>query len=231
MLGQLKPSDISLFDFGPLVHGYDRWYATPVGQAQDRLQKQDVRRLLRSSRTGEKLLDVGCGTAHWSSFFAEMGYQVTGVDLSPEMTKAARSAVPECSFQVADACGLPFADASFGVVASMTTLEYIPDPTAAVQEMVRCAKPGGSLLIGTLNRLAPLNRDRLSKGEQPYASAHLFSPAELRSLLAPVGSVRMIASSADERTGPFLPAGNAPSNPPVREVELQGPLIVAMVSR
>jgi hypothetical protein len=48
----------------------------------------------------------------------------------------------------------------------------------------RCAKPGGMHLIGTLNRLATLNRRRLSGGEQPYASAHpSSSPRHKRSLL------------------------------------------------
>jgi len=150
-------ADNNLFDFAPLAREYDRWYQTPAGRDHDRAQKEDVKRLLRRGQAGEKLLDVGCGTGHWSSFFAGMGYQVTGIDIAPEMIDLARGAAPECSFQGADACDLPFEDASFDVVASMATLGFISDPAVAVWEMIRCAKPGGSLLVGTLNRLAPLN--------------------------------------------------------------------------
>ncbi len=184
----------SLFDFGPMADAYDRWYDTPTGQLHDAAQKKDVGRFLRRARVGETLLDVGCGTGHWSAFFAEWGYQVTGVDIAPAMIAAARAAVPGCTFQVADARRLPFEDASFDVVASMAVLEFVPDPVPVVREMVRCTKAGGTLLVGTLNRLAPLNQQRVSRGKEPYASAHLFSPGELRELLAPWGRTRMMVS-------------------------------------
>jgi len=184
----------SLFDFGPMASEYDRWYATPAGQAHDRVQKEDVRRLLRPASAGQTLLDIGCGTGHWSLFFAGMGYQVKGVDIAPEMIEVARSKVPECSFQVADVYDLPFDDGAFDVVAAMATLEFLPDSAAAVGEMVRCTRRGGYLLVGTLNRLAPLNQHRIAKGKQPYSSARLFSPEELRRFLTPWGRVRMVAS-------------------------------------
>ncbi len=185
----------SVFDFGPLADRYDRWYATGAGRAHDRVQKADVRRLLPRASSGERLLDVGCGTGHWSAFFAEMGYRVTGVDVAPEMVEAARTAAPECSFREADAHDLPFDEASFDVVASMATVEFLTDPAAALREMARCTGPGGKLLIGTLNRLAGLNRRRLAEGREPYSSARLFAPSELRDLLDPLGRVRMLASS------------------------------------
>ena len=221
--------DGSLFDFGPLARGYDRWYDTPAGQAHDRVQTEDVRRLLHPASAGQTLLDVGCGTGHWSAFFAETGYCVTGIDIAPEMIDMARAAAPECTFHVADACHLPFDDATFDVVTVMTALEFIPAAAVVIGEMARCAKEDGHLLVGTLNRLDPLNQDRVSKGKQPYASAHLLSPDELRRLLAPLGRVRMVASSLpghDQR--PPLPQravgriGGLRSN-------LNGPLIVAEV--
>jgi SAM-dependent methyltransferase len=124
---------------------------------------------------------------------------------------------------------LPFKDALFDNVASMAALEFIPDPAVAVQEMVRCARPGGSILIGTLNRLAPINQDRLLKGEQPYASGHLFSPDELVKLLSPWGGTRMVAS---------LPGSHAPrpravtaGHQPIPQGCLDGPFIIAEVRR
>jgi len=199
MIDRASHPDATLFDFGPLAGVYDRWYDTPAGRTHDEAQKRDVRRLLPPTPSHETLLDVGCGTGHWSSFFAGMGYQVTGIDIAPQMIDLARAAVPECSFMVGDVYGMRFRDASFDVVAAMATLEFLPNSELAIQEMIRCARPGGSLLIGTLNRLAPLNQHRLLKGRQPYASADLFSPKELRALLCPRGRVRMVASSPRER--------------------------------
>ncbi|MCK4661179.1 MAG: class I SAM-dependent methyltransferase, partial [Phycisphaerae bacterium] len=175
------------------------WYSTPAGQSHDRVQKQDVRRLLRPAKPHERLLDVGCGTGHWSRFFGSLDYEVHGIDIAPEMLAVAHTAVPGCAFDVADACDLPFEDGAFDVVASMALLEFISDPAAVVREMARCTRPGGSLLIGTLNRLAPLNQHRLSKGRQPYSSAHLLTPKELREMLQPYGKVRMAASPVARR--------------------------------
>jgi SAM-dependent methyltransferase len=221
----------SLFDFGRLAREYDRWYETPPGQAHDLVQREDVGRLLRVGPAGERLLDVGCGTGHWSRFFVGMGYRVTGIDIEPKMIEVARAHLPTVSFQVADACELPFADASFDVVASMATLEFIPDPSMAVREMARCAKPGGTLLVGTLNRLAALNQQRLSEGKEPYVSAHLFSPDEVRSLLAPWGEVHIVASIPGERKTQPLLLGHLARRLAMFRGRLRGPLIVAEVRR
>ena len=219
----------SLFDFAPRAGQYDRWYDTPVGRAHDQAQQRDVRRLLAPASPNQTLLDVGCGTGHWSGFFAEMGYRVTGVDVAEAMIEAARTALPQCTFQVADACRLPFDDGVFDVVTAMATLEFLPDPAAAVDEMVRCATAGGRLLIGTLNRLAPLNQHRVSKGKEPYASAHLFSPDDVRNLVAPRGRVRMVASPLPGHGGrPRRPEGVERWTAGLRR-KLKGPFLVAEV--
>ena len=223
MAKPVTPLGPTRFDFGPLARTYEQWYETPAGRAHDRVQQEDVRRLLPSASAGERLLDVGCGTGHWSAFFCGMGYRVAGIDIAPEMVEAARAALPECAFEVADAGALPFDDASFDVVASMATLEFVPDPAAVVGEMARCARPGGVLLVGTLNRLAPLNRDRVARGEAPYGSARLLSPDSLRRLLAPWGPVRMLASAAHD-------APDAPSLAP-EPGGLSGAFLVAKVQR
>ena len=141
----------------------------------------------------------------------------------------ARRSASECTFEVADACDLPFEDGSFDVTACMATLEFIPEPAAAVREMARCTKSGGHILVGTLNRLSPLNRRRVAKGKLPYASAHLFSPEELRDLLVPWGTVRMSASSPRGRKGRTLLPMRIVSQLPALQKRLRGPFIVAEV--
>lgn len=193
-----NPSRNCLYDFGPLARTYEQWYETPQGQAHDRAQKKDARRFLKSVPDNtQRLLDVGCGTGHWSAFFAERGYRVTGVDISPEMIDVAGASVAGGSFQVADVYELPFADATFDVTTAMATLEFLPRPAEALREMVRCTRLGGRLLVGTLNRLSLLNLQRVAENKPPYSSAKLFSPGELANLLAPWGRVRMAASSPD----------------------------------
>lgn len=220
------------YDFGPSAREYERWYQTPIGQAHDRVQRADVLSVLNRPQPGDRLLDVGCGTGHWSRFFASMGYEVWGVDISPQMIAVARSGgVHECKFEVADISDLPFEDGAFDVVAAMATLEFLPDPASAIEEMARCAKSDGILLIGTLNRLAYLNRRRLARGEQPYASGHLFTPNELRALLSPWGRLRMIASTLRGSDDRAISVQNAGERLPSSRMNLRGPFIVAEVQR
>ncbi|OPY86896.1 MAG: Demethylrebeccamycin-D-glucose O-methyltransferase [Syntrophaceae bacterium PtaU1.Bin231] len=199
MAGKRISESHSLYDFGATAQEYDRWYDTRTGQSHDRAQKGDVLRLLRMPDPGDRLLDVGCGTGHWSRFFASMGYRVFGVDISDRMIAVARAAAHAgCVFHVADACSLPFEDASFEVTAAMAVLEFISCREGALDEMARCTKAGGSILIGTLNRLSPLNRQRLARGQEPYTSGRLLAPRELWALLAPFGTVRMTATPPSE---------------------------------
>lgn len=220
----------SLFDFGVLARDYDSWYDTPAGQVYDRQEKAAAFRLLPRPWPDARLLEVGCGTGHWSRFFAEQGFEVFGLDVSPEMVEVARSRkLPHCHFEIGDACHLPTGNSTFQVVAAMAALEFVSEPETAVAGMCRCVAHGGSVLIGTLNRLATVNRERVANGEEPYASAHLFSPAELRRLLSQHGRIRMDVSSAGTTSGWLRPVRRLCGQFLLRCGKAAGALIVAQV--
>jgi SAM-dependent methyltransferase len=190
----------SLYDFSPQAERYENWYLTPEGQECDSLQQHDVFVLMGFGPYQGRLLDVGCGTGHWSRFFHSLGFKVQGVDISEKMIRVARGLNSDCEFEVANGCELPFQDASFNVAATMATLEFVAAPAVVLREMARCVKPGGRLMVGTLSRIATLNKRRLSRSEQPYASGRLLSPLELWDLLSPLGSPRMLASRRPNET-------------------------------
>lgn len=189
-------STSSVFDFDPLAGEYDNWYKTAEGRLYDMLEKRVLRRLIGEIGSGAGMLEVGMGTGWWSRFFVQLGYHVTGVDISPEMVKTARSRnIPNAVFDVADAQQLSFPDNGFDAATAITSLEFVKNSEKAILEMVRCTRPGGKLFIGVLNAESSLNKLRKTRKEGPYSNAHFFTSDELRSLLDPLGrtTIRMCA--------------------------------------
>jgi ubiquinone/menaquinone biosynthesis C-methylase UbiE len=105
-------------------------------------------------RAGLRVLDVGCGTGDYLRIMAPLVAPgpAVGVDLSATLVASAqrRTAAGQApvSFQVGDACELPFADAAFDRVIAQQILLHLADPWQAVAEMRRVLWPGGLLLIG-----------------------------------------------------------------------------------
>jgi SAM-dependent methyltransferase len=101
-------------------------------------------------RTGNKVLDVGCGTGVLArEALRRVGRegQVVGVDLNEGMLAVAARTEPNIAWRRGDAASLPFEDVSFDVVVSQFALMYFPDRVAALREMWRTLAPGGRLAI------------------------------------------------------------------------------------
>ncbi len=103
--------------------------------------------------SGERVLDVGCGTGNLSLSLVENPHigAVAGVDFSSTYVEHAqrKTSDPRINFQVGDACALPFANASFDHSLSMLVLQFIPQAEAAVREMCRVTRPGGTVAAAT----------------------------------------------------------------------------------
>jgi SAM-dependent methyltransferase len=206
---QINESKASGFDFDLIADSYDSWYAGRRGAMYDRLEKKAIIRYIPTHAKGEKLLEVGCGTGHWSRFFSENGFEVTGVDVSRQMIDIAKSKnISDASFQVADGHSLPFANETFDITAAVTTLEFVCDAEVVLREMVRCTRKSGRILLGVLNGLSKVNRQKVNSPESPYSDARLFSPIELKEFLEPFGRVEITVAGffpAQSWLIPFVP--------------------------
>ena len=162
--------------------------------------------MLKDHTEGKRLLEVGCGTGHWSKFFSTKGYEITGIDISERMVTIAKNKnIARSNFHVMDGHRMSFADNSFDIAAAITTLEFAAGPEAMIAEMARCVrKPGGKLLFGVLNALSEYNQARKKETGSLYASANLFSPEKLKGLLAPLGQVQMLIAGFVPRQGRLL---------------------------
>jgi SAM-dependent methyltransferase len=97
--------------------------------------------------TGERVLDVGCGTGSLTFELARRAKltAVEAIDFEEEFVEAARERNPDqrIHFQKADACHLPFANYEFDRVLSLLVLHFVSDPKRAIGEMKRVLRPGG----------------------------------------------------------------------------------------
>lgn len=175
----------SLFD--TWTDRYDSWFATPIGQLV-RWYEAELLLSFLEPQPGERILDVGCGTGIFTADVLKSGAWVTGIDLSVSMlAKAIARGGDNFAGLCADMCALPFGDNIFDRVFSMTAIEFVDDAAKAIAELNRVVKPGGRVVVTSLNSLSPWAEQRRKKadteGHSLFGRAHFRSPEEMRRLV------------------------------------------------
>lgn len=178
---------------------YDHWYHTARGQWISETEFYLLMRLLQP-RAGARLLDVGCGTGHFSRRFVQAGLEVTGIDPDNNMLDYAREQSEHIEYQRAGVEELPFEDGKFDYCAAVTSLCFVTDPVKALQEMWRVGKYG--LVMGLLNRHSLLHRQKAGQGA--YADARWDSRADVINWLNQAGIPNVHYQS---HSAIFLPHG------------------------
>ena len=159
--------------------GYESWYQT-TGRRADRLEKKLLGRLLDDFPRARTLLEIGCGTAHFTRWFADRGLRVIGLDHArPMLADAARRS--QHPLVQGDALQLPFPDHSVDLAVLITTLEFLSPPVMALAEALRVARRG--LILGVINRCSLLGMRYKRSADSPWDAARLFSPGELTCLV------------------------------------------------
>jgi len=132
------------------------------------------------------VLDVGCGTGHLSQPLVRDNF-VVGADLSSEMLRfAAAKGLVSVHGRAEE---IPFKNSVFDVVLANSVIQLIPDGRAFVAELFRVVRPGGRVIIATINAecaaVAALRRVERSK----YRHFRLYPFAELSARVADAGGV------------------------------------------
>jgi 2-polyprenyl-6-hydroxyphenyl methylase/3-demethylubiquinone-9 3-methyltransferase len=109
------------------------------------------------------LIDAGCGGGLLGPHLAGKGYRHIGVDLRVAglVTAASHGVEPICG----DVTALPFASGSADVVAAGEILEHVPDLSATVAELCRVLRPGGLVVLDTVNATAVSRFITVTAGE------------------------------------------------------------------
>ena len=149
---------------------------------------------------GKAVLDIGCGGGILSESMANLGADVTGIDLSEKALGVARLHLLESGkkvdYRMISAEELATqAPGAFDVVTCMEMLEHVPDPTSVIAACSALAKPGGHVFFSTISRnpkaylLAVIGAEyilqMLPKGTHDYAK--FIKPSELSRWAKSVG--------------------------------------------
>ncbi len=130
------------------------------GQDQDRLQ----RGLVDSDFYRDRILallpedpgvavDLGCGSGELSRLLANRTPRLICVDQSPNMLERARQRVesPRAEYRIGALEHLPLGDGEADTVVASMVLHHMPDPLAALREIRRALRPGGTLILAELD--------------------------------------------------------------------------------
>jgi ubiquinone/menaquinone biosynthesis C-methylase UbiE len=168
----------------------DLWAKLPAELVPPDLDRR--RRLLISEmRSGDRVLDLGCGAGTFTAIAARSGARsVIGVEIARAALTRARRDHPELDFrQIAASGPLPFDDNQFELVWASEVIEHIADTAAWLSEVRRVLVPGGRVALTTPNH----GRLRLLVGgverySQPLGDhLHLYTQRSLRDLLIGFG--------------------------------------------
>jgi SAM-dependent methyltransferase len=208
---------------------------------------------------GDRVLDVGSGTGALSAAAAAIeAVQVTGIEPAAAYVRYAQEHV-DGRFEVGDAMALPLPDDAFDRTLSMLVLNFVKDPAAALQQMIRVTRRGGvvaaavwdygegmQMLRTFWDAAVALDPDAAPRDERhmplctPGALAELWRRSGLREVDEQPLTIDMAFESFDDYWQPFLcgqgPAGAYVSSLPESsrqelESRLRADAVLAMRAR
>ena len=129
-----------------------------------------------------RVLDVACGPGIVTAALAARALEVVALDLTPQMLEKARERCGKAGrtnvlFKEGSATALPFADASFDAVITRLSFHHFLEPYAALKEMLRVLRPGGTVAIADI-----VSAEEPDKSELQNAIEVLRDPSHVRML-------------------------------------------------
>jgi SAM-dependent methyltransferase len=173
--------------------GYDLTAAMYAQQFHGHLDDKPLDRAVLAGFAGlvERhgvIVDIGCGTGATSRILADLGLNVVGVDLSPNMINEARRLNPDLRFQVGSMTALDFNDGQLDGICAWYSVIHIPDEQLpqVFSEFRRVLRDGGWALLAFQVGEHPRTFKEMF-GEQVALTFHRRQPDEVAQLLDEAG--------------------------------------------
>lgn len=124
----------------------EHWHADHAG---DDWWREGTDKFISFLRSGDRVLDVGCGSGVKSRYFSEKGLQVVGVDISDKLLDIARRDAPQARFEVMDMRDVGRMNEAFDAVFAQASLLHMPkaEVPAVLHGLASVLKPEGYLYI------------------------------------------------------------------------------------
>ncbi|XRG80572.1 class I SAM-dependent methyltransferase [Rossellomorea sp. GAMAL-10_SWC] len=138
------------------IYGYTaKWYDKNSRKSRMTQMQEYATEIQSLVQEGAKILEVAPGPGYLSIELAKIGFDVTGVELSPDFVNIEKNNAKEANvlvnFKEGNASNLPCDDNTFDFIVCSAAFKNFMDPVKALKEMYRVLKPGGTSLIIDMN--------------------------------------------------------------------------------
>jgi SAM-dependent methyltransferase len=167
-VSSMAPPRGSAEHWGPLWGSRPEHWAGNEDQ-QTPTYEEAIRRI--GIETGQRVLDVGCGTGMFLRLAANRGAHVFGLDASENLLDLARRRVPDADLRVGDMQFLPYEDDFFDVVTGFNSFFFAADIVASLREAGRVARPDAPVVIQVWGRPERCDLEAMKAAVAPFLPA------------------------------------------------------------
>jgi len=179
------------FNFDNLAADYDKYYKSDFGKKIDIIEKNILKQHLIKLKT-KNIVEIGCGTGHWTKYLSELGFIIDASDVSSKMlNKAKEKNIENAIFSIKNTEQLSYTNNSIENIIAVTSLEFVNDMQKAVNEIYRVLKPNAYFICAGLNLNSYLGKNKFK--DDIYKNANFFTYNGLKTMLSKFGNAKINA--------------------------------------